>query len=225
MRTRVVLRSRFAEDRLAAAVQRGVSQLVILGAGFDTFAFRQPEWARSLRVVEVDHPTSQAAKRQLLTQAGVVTPPNVRFASTDFEREPLRDGLIRQGVSLTDPTFFSWLGVTVYLTESAVDAVLRTVVQYPRGSEIVFTFAQPAPLTAGTAPDDSPGPSLAKASADAGEPWRSYFEPGAIELKLRSIGFGAVEFLTPSDAQRLYFAGRSDGLGAPKRTSVVSALI
>jgi methyltransferase (TIGR00027 family) len=223
LRAHVVLRSRFAEDRLAAAVVRGVTQYVILGAGFDTFSFRQPEWARSLRIIEVDQEGSQALKRERLAAAGVAMPANVTFASVDFERESLRDALGRHGVSIAEPTFFSWLGVTMYLNEAAVDAVLETVVDYPPNSEIVFTFAQPRSSAENSAPNSGQEPTPAEAAAAAGEPWLTYFEPEALERKLRTIGFASVEFLTPAEAQRLYFEGRSDGLTAPKRTSVVSA--
>jgi methyltransferase (TIGR00027 family) len=115
LRSHVVLRSRFAEDRLADAVQRGVSQYVILGAGFDTFAFRQPAWAKSLKIFEVDHPGTQSVKRSLITKAGLDLAANVQFAPIDFEQESLLEGLCRHHVSLAEPTFFSWLGVTMYL--------------------------------------------------------------------------------------------------------------
>src|SRR5262245_61358150 len=104
----MVLRSRFAEDRLAAAVGRGVTQYVILGAGFDTFLVRQPSWARALRILEVDHVGTQTLKRSHLAAAGFGVPSNAGFATLDFERESLRDGLVRHGISPAEPTFFSW---------------------------------------------------------------------------------------------------------------------
>jgi methyltransferase (TIGR00027 family) len=224
LRAHLALRSRFTEDRLAAAMSRGVAQFVILGAGFDTFAFRQPAWARSLRVIEVDQPASQTLKRDRLAEAGIAIPPNVTFASVDFEREPLRDGLGRYDVSLAAPTFFSWLGVTMYLTESAIDSVLQTVVDYPTESEIVFTFAQP-PADVSDTPIGERPPTLAEAAANVGEPWQSYFDVATLAQKLRSMGFSSVEFLTPEEAKRVYFAGRPDSLPAPRRTSIVSALV
>ena len=223
LRAHVVLRSRFAEDRLAAAARRGITQCIVLGAGFDTFAFRQPDWARSLRVIEVDQPASQARKREQLAAAKIPTPSNVTFAAIDFERESLRDGLMRNGVALDESTFFSCLGVTMYLIESAVDAILETVAECPAGSEIVFTFAPPRP------PDEASdgsarGPTLAERAASIGEPWQSYFATEALESKLRRLGFPTVEFLTPMEAHRLYFASRDDDLPAPKRTTIVSAI-
>jgi len=150
LRTRVVLRSRFTEDRLAEAVGRGITQYVILGAGFDTFAYRQPVWAKALKIFEVGQPATQAQKRLRLEQVGMALPPNLSFAGINFKHESLRDGPLRNGVSLTEPSFFSWLGVTMYLKEDAIDAVLRTIAQFPPESEIVFTFAQP--------PDSLSGP-------------------------------------------------------------------
>ncbi len=216
LRAHVVLRSRFAEDRLAAAVLRGVTQYVVLGAGFETFALRQPAWARSLKILEVDHSGTQDMKRSQLAAAGLTMPENADFADIDFEHESLRDGLLRCHVSLDEPTFFSWLGVTMYLKEDAIDAVLRSVATFPAGSEIVLTFAPP--------PGDSPSP-LDQRATDLGEPWVSYFEPDAIEAKLRDAGFSNVEFLSPAEAEVRYFRQRPKDLPVPKRTNLVCAVL
>jgi methyltransferase (TIGR00027 family) len=216
LRAHVVLRSRFAEDRLAAAVLRGITQYVILGAGFDTFALRQPPWAQPLKILEVDHPGTQAMKRSHLAAAGLVMPQNAAFANIDFEHESLHDGLLRHHFSMDEPTFFSWLGVTMYLKEDAIDAVLRSVAMFPAGSEIVLTFA---PL-----PGDSPSP-LAQRAASYGEPWVSYFEPDTLEAKLRSTGFPKVEFLPSAEAEALYFRQRPGNLPVPKRTNILYAVL
>jgi len=218
LRAHVVLRSRFAEDRLADAALRGITQYVILGAGFDTFALRQPEWARQLKILEVDHLGTQAMKRSMIAAAGLEMPDNAEFADIDFERESLRDGLLRYRVSLDEPTFFSWLGVTMYLKEEAIDAVLRAVAAFPAGSEIALTFAQPAAGAAG----DSPSP-LAQRVSGLGEPFISYFEPDAFEAKLHDAGFSKVEFLSPADAEARYFRQRSEDLPAPRRTGIACA--
>ena len=216
LRAHVLLRSRFAEDRLAAAVLRGVTQYIILGAGFDTFALRQPVWAQALKIVEVDHSATQDEKRSRLEAAGLAMPENAEFANIDFERESLVDGLVRYGVSLDQPTFFSWLGVTMYLKEDAIDAVLRSVAKFPADSEIVLTFAQP--------PGDSPSP-FDQRAANLGEPWVSYFTPDALEAKLRSFGFSVVEFLSSAEAEERYFRQRPPDLPAPKPTRLVCALL
>jgi methyltransferase (TIGR00027 family) len=212
LRAHMVLRSRFAEDRLAAAVDRGVTQYVILGAGFDTFAVRQPPWARSLRILEVDHAGTQDLKRAHLAAAGLVVPPNAGFATIDFERESLRDGLLRQGISPAARTFFSWLGVTMYLQKSAIDAVLRSVAQFPAGSEIVLTFASAS---------NTPRP-IAERAAHVGEPWLSFFEPAEMRDELLAAGFTTVELLTPAVAQERYFR-QGSSLPTPQRTTIVAA--
>jgi methyltransferase (TIGR00027 family) len=213
LRAHMVLRSRFAEDRLAAAVGRGGTPYVILGAGFDTFAVRQPAWARALRILEVDHAGTQQLKRSHLAAAGLAVPPNVGFATIDFEHESLRDGLLRQGVESSQRTFFSWLGVTMYLREDAIDAVLRSVAEFPAGSEIVLTFASASNTPQG----------VAERAAEAGEPWLSFFEPQEMHDKLRGAGFTSVELLTPLVAKSRYFYAPSS-LPTPVRTTIVAAV-
>lgn len=104
LRAHLVLRSRFAEDQLAAAVKRGVRQLVILGAGLDTFAYRQPAWAHALRIIEVDQPATQTVKRERLAGAAIEIPANVTLAPVDFEATPLRQALETNGIDLSSPT-------------------------------------------------------------------------------------------------------------------------
>jgi methyltransferase (TIGR00027 family) len=215
LRAHFVLRSRFAEDRLAAAVARGVTQYVLLGAGYDTFALRQPSWARGLKILEVDHPGTQDLKRSMIAAAGLIVPENAKFASIDFEHESLRDGLVRCGVALDAPAFFSWLGVTMYLNEDAIDAVLRSVASFPAGSEIVLTFAPPR--------GDSLFPLDARA-ASAGEPWVSYLTPEEMATKLRYAGFSNVEFLSPADAEARYFRERPQDLPGPRQMNIVCGL-
>ena len=219
LRSHIVLRSRVAEDRLAEAVARGVRQFVTLGAGLDTFAYRQPAWAADLSIVEVDHPASQQFKREMLQAVGIESPPNVHYADIDFEHEALDQGLARCGVAHDVPTFFSWLGVTMYLTREAIDAVLNTVASFPAGSEIVLTFAQPR------SEDEGRPSELAERAAELGEPWISYFTPHEMEALLRDHGFRDVWFLSRDEAMRRYFADRSDGLIAPRWISIASAMV
>jgi len=219
LRAHVVLRSRFAEDRLAAAMPRKIAQYVILGAGFDTFALRQPEWALGLKIVEVDHSGTQGEKRSRIAAAGLAMPENVEFVDIDFEHESLDDGLTRCGLSVELPTFFSWLGVMMYLNKDAIDAVLRSVAAFPLGSEIVLTFRQ-APQPGNGSPS-----ALAERVAHLGEPFVSFFEPHELDAKLRSAGFSKVEFLSPTEAEERYFRQRPKDLPIPQRTSIVSAIV
>jgi methyltransferase (TIGR00027 family) len=219
LRAHVVLRSRFAEDRLADAVSRGITQYILLGAGLDTFAFRQPQWAQSLRILEVDHLQTQLLKRQLMDAADLPPPANVSYLNVDFERESLQEGLLHHGVALDEPTFFSCLGVTMYLHEPAIDAVLRFVADFPSGSEIVLTFAPP--------PDEKADGTawVAARTAATNEPMVTFFTPAAMEIKLRRAGFGGIDFLSPKEAEIRYFSQRPLDLPVPKRTVIVAAQV
>jgi len=215
LRAHVVLRSRYAEERMAQAVRRGVRQCVILGAGFDTFAYRQPDWARSLRIYEVDHRATQEDKRRRLEAAGIPIPANLDFVTIDFESVSLREGLLTSTINLSEAAFFSCLGVLVYLTREAVDAVFQLVAAFPASSEIVFTFSAP----------ESSLSALAGRASSLGEPWRTHFEPRALTRDLRALGFSAISFLSLKEAQRAYFQGRSDGLRVPRRGGIAAAIV
>ena len=132
LRAFFVMRSRFAEDALAAAVADGVRQYVVLGAGFDTFAYRNP--FPELRVFEVDHPDTQAIKRQRLASGGIAIPSSLTFVPVDFTTTKLDDALHASGFDATKPAFFSWLGVVPYLERPAIDATFRFIASLPRGA-------------------------------------------------------------------------------------------
>lgn len=222
LRSHVLLRSRYAEDRLEAAHKFGVRQYVLLGAGYDTFAYRQPAWAHDLRIFEVDHPASQREKQKRLQAAGVEIPSNVEFVSIDFEHVSLRDGLAASSLDFTQPVFFACLGVLVYLTQEAVDAVFRFVASFAESSEIVFTYSAP-PSTLN--PEEAARRARIGEITDAmGEPWQTFFERDALTQKLQELNF-QVAFLKMEDAEAKYFQGRNDGLRAPRREPIVSAVV
>jgi len=213
LRSHVVLRGRYAEDCLRQAVERGVRQYVILGAGFDTFAYRQPEWAAPLRIFEVDHAASQRAKAERLQAAGFAMPANLELVAADFEASSWGETLAAGGLDLHAPAFFSCLGVLIYLPAESVRSIFRLVASFPKPSEIVFTFSQGGV------------DSLAQHAAAAGEPWRTYHDPGALRAELSAAGFSTVTFLSPEEAQELYYRGRSDGLPPPRRVSIGRAVV
>ena len=220
LRAHVVTRSRVAEDRLAAAVARGVDQYVILGAGYDTFAYRQPAWAARVRIFEVDQPATQADKRARLARAGIPEPSNLTFAPVDFEREAAPTVLARLGFDATRPSVFAWLGVTMYLDAAANDAVFRWVASLPRSSELVFTFAQ-----AGDPDPSSTASPLAELAARVGEPWVSRYDPDALVAHLHEIGFSSVTLPSPAELAAAYFVGRTVELPLPRRRSIVVATV
>jgi methyltransferase (TIGR00027 family) len=218
LRAHVVLRSRYAEDRLGSSRERGVTQYILVGAGFDTFAIRSPAWAAHLKIVEVDHPDTQRLKRARISEAGLPVPGNVVFAGINFENESLEQGLIRNGIRSDRPTFFSWLGVTMYLTEPAIDATLQCMAKYPTGSEAVITFRQPL----STQPSGSSR--LAEFVSEVGEPFVTYFTPEEFRGKLIEAGFVKVEFLRPERSAR-YFHGGENSLPNPERIAIASAML
>ncbi len=223
LRAHIVLRSRFAEDCLQDAAGRGIAQYVILGAGFDTFAFRQPAWAELLKIFEVDQPASQAWKKSRIEDADLSVAANLTFAGIDFEHESLREGLLRNGISFAEPTFFSWLGVTMYLREDATDAVLATIAQFPAGSEVVFTFTQPPESL--DSRESHFHELLSKVVSGAGEPFVSYFTPEQIEAKLIGAGFKTIAFLSGEEADERYFRPRPRDLYTPRRSAIVRAAL
>jgi methyltransferase (TIGR00027 family) len=216
LRAHVVIRSRYAEDQLALAVQRGVTQYLLLGAGYDTFAYRQPAWAAALRVFEVDHPTSQQAKRDKLAAVGVHVPGNVTYAPIDFEVDTLHAGLERAGFDFAQPTFISCLGVLMYLTEAAVYEIFDFVATLPKGSEIVATFRS---RRDGEGPGDS---ALAKAAASVGEPWLSDFDPWELRQELEQR-FGQVTLVSGAELEVMYALHRRDGVTPGRSISTVRA--
>jgi methyltransferase (TIGR00027 family) len=214
LRGHVLVRSAFAESRLAAAVARGVRQYVVLGAGFDTFAYRQPAWMEGGRVFEVDTPVTQGVKRRWLAAAGIAEPSNVVYAPIDFERQTLSEGLHAAGVDPSAPAFFSWLGVMMYLTRDAIDAVFAAVAAMPAGSEIAFTFRPQA---------DSSDP-LTQRVAAFGEPFRTALSAGELAALVLGHGFHEILILSPDDAQR-YLGKRTDRLRLPERASIATAVV
>lgn len=209
-RAMAVLRSRYVEDALAQALSRGVRQYVILGAGFDSFAYRRKDLASVVQVFEVDHPVSQQEKLARLRALRVDLPTNLRFVTVDFEKQTLVDGLQAGGYCMEEPAFFSWLGVTQYLTEAAVYRTLQEVASLASGTEIVFMYVVPA---AWLADEDRRLLAVSTASsASHGEPWLSFFEPAQLAARVKDLGFAEVWDLGPTEANARYFAGRSDGL-------------
>jgi methyltransferase (TIGR00027 family) len=209
LRAFMAARSRVAEDALAVAVtERRVSQYVVLGAGFDTFAFRNP-FAR-LKVFEVDHPATQQHKRERTAEAGLATPDGLTYVAIDFEREELDVVLSRSGFDMSRPAFFSWLGVVPYLPLAAIEKTLRFIASGNESREVVFDYAvDPALLPA---LERAAVHALAKRVAAAGEPFRTYLRPPELSALLHEYGFEFVNQVTPDEINARYFADRDDGL-------------
>ena len=210
LRAFIAVRSRYAEDQLADAVERGIRQYVVLGAGLDTFAYRNPWRSAGLHVFEVDHPATQEWKRAQLREAGIAIPEEMTFAAVDFERESLEEGLLTAGFDKRKPAFFSWLGVTPYLSRPAFDATIEFIASMPTGSGVVFDFAIERRLLTPT--QQLALDTMAALVARAGEPFQLFFDPAALVSDLARIGFGNIEDLNCDQINARYFAGRADGL-------------
>jgi methyltransferase (TIGR00027 family) len=201
-------RSRYAEDELARAVAHGVTQYVVLGAGLDTFAYRNPH--PGVRVFEVDHPATQAWKREQLQAAGIPTPLSLTFVPIDFEQQTLADGLAHSGFDAKAAAFFSWLGVTPYLTREACMTTLSFIGKMPAGSGVVFDFAVDRKLL--SLGQKMALAALSKRVARYGEPFQLFFDPGKLQDELKSLGFHRTEFLQGEQINARYFKNRTDGL-------------
>jgi methyltransferase (TIGR00027 family) len=216
LRSIVAARSRYAEDHLAAAAASGVSQYAVLGAGLDTFAYRNPFAA--LRVFEVDFPATQAWKHAMLAQAGIEVPgsvvasavPGVVYVPLDLEHHTLSESLAEAGMDLARPAFFSWLGVIPYLTLAACRATFEAIAALPLGSGVSFDYAlEPTTLNPlGRKAFNA----LAERVAAAGEPFQLFFTPESLQAELRRAGFRNVEQLDYGQINERYFRDRADGL-------------
>jgi len=202
MRLFIAARSRFSEDTMANCVAVGMRQVVVLGAGLDTFSLRNPFADLGVRVFEVDYAATQSWKRERIKAAGLIAPQSLIFAPTDFERENLSEVLTRTGFRLDQPTFFQWLGVVPYLTKEAVSSTLKFISEIPK-AVVVFDYAEPfqnyhAKRRANII-------AIAESAAARGEPWLSLFDPADLHELLRSNGFKTVEDLGLSEiAEHLY---------------------
>jgi methyltransferase (TIGR00027 family) len=212
MRVFIAVRTRFAEDSLANAVLRGVSQLVVLGAGLDTFAYRSPFGAK-LKIFEVDHPATQAWKRERLSAAGIAVPELLTFAPVDFERQTLAEGLSLAGFDPSRQTFFTWLGVVPYLTEEAVWSTLRFISELPGKAHVVFDYSDPPETLSPELRDDHDR--RAARVENLGEAWVMYFEAEKLRAELLQLGFYEVEDLGPAQIVERYFPNRP--ISAPDR--------
>ena len=220
MRLFIAARSRFSEDTMTACVARGVRQIVILGAGLDTFSLRNPHAEQGARVFEVDYPATQAWKRERLRQAGLDLPATLIFAPVDFERQSLLQGLAAAGFRADQPAYFQWLGVVLYLTREAIVSTLDFIAGIA-GSEVVFDYTEPfenfppairANLTA-----------VAERAAALGEPWLSLFNPADMAALLKARQFGQFWDVTRAELAERYYGELGQGVVAGPGPHLVRA--
>jgi methyltransferase (TIGR00027 family) len=214
----MIIRTRFIEERLGAAIRDGVSQVVILGAGFDTRAYRLTELLKTARVLEVDQPSTQEYKKRRIREAGIEIPSNLTYVPIDFRHDKLGEVLAAAGYDPSQRTFFIWEGVTMYLPEEAVEETLRWVAAQAPGSTIIFDFVGAMVIKFMSTADLSMFPEAAKKAIErlrrltAGEPWIFGIpDPGEREF-LGKLGLELRETLPLGGPESLRrYLTRSDG--------------
>jgi len=246
-RAGVMIRNRYAEEELAQSVQRGVRQYVILGAGLDTFAYRNP--FPLLRVFEVDHPATQAWKRSCLEKAAIPIPASVTYVAVDFERQMMTDALGQSGFKSDALTFVSFIGVVRYLSRETLISVLTSIVSsMPTGSEVAFDCGPPPSLLQVLCGRALPGRTevIFDSSSFPSLPRRlrklvyrmivnwsfknNDFRPTCLDLvsltrDLKRIGFADVQLFGPKEMNMRYYKDRTDGLRIQNQMHLVKARV
>jgi methyltransferase (TIGR00027 family) len=214
----MIIRTRFIEERLEHAIREGVAQLVILGAGFDTRAYRLTELLKAVRVFEVDQPSTQEYKKRRVRETSIQVPPNLTYVPVDFRHDKLGEVLAAAGYDSSRKTFFIWEGVTMYLPEAAVEETLRWVAAQAPGSIIIFDFLGAMLVKFMATADLGQFPEAAQKAFErlrrltAGDPW-VFGLPDAGEREfLGKLGLELRELLPigGADSMKRYLT-RSDG--------------
>ena len=205
MRIFIAIRTRFAEDAIAAALEHGLRQVVVLGAGLDTYACRSP-WGDRLRIFEVDHPATQAWKRQRLLKAAIPIPSWLTFAPLDLGHQTLPESLAAAGFDSSQQTFFTWLGVVPYLTEEAVWSTLGFIANLPNGAHVVFDYSDP-PASLSVEARIMHERRAVRVAALV-EAFLNYFDSNELQAKLKALGFSEVEDMGPPQIAARYFPNR-----------------
>lgn len=215
-------RASFCEEALKTAMLTGTEQYVILGAGLDTFAFREPEFLKKYKVFEADHPLTQEDKRKRIAEAKLEIPENLIFVPCDFTKDNLYEKLVGAGFDKDKKTFFSWLGVSYYLSREDIEAFLKNLASFAAyGSTLLFDYAESGLFLS----DIKRVQNMIAMAKAGGEEMKSSFDFISMELMLAEYGFPVYEHLTSEDIQRKYFDCRKDFLSAFEHINYVLAVI
>lgn len=207
----VVLRALFGEEQIPHALDAGIRQYVILGAGYDTFAMRREDLLDTLTIYELDQKATQEEKFRRMAKANIPRPRNTRYVQADLEREDMCDVLAEAGFDFDQPAVFAWFGVTYYLSHEAIRETLQTIAtRMAPGSYVMFDYLSDPAFT----PDDWKIIQEKSAAfvAKRGEPWIASFDPTNLESYLHDLGYHDFEHLGPQDVGPRYLAGRTDVL-------------
>ena len=213
-------RSAYCETALKTAMRTGTEQYVILGAGFDTFAFREPEFMQKYMVYEIDHPKTQADKMERIARAGLDIPDNLIFVGVDFTQDNLGEMLLSAGFDKTKKTFFSWLGVSYYLCREDIEKMLENISSFAAdGSTLLFDYADAGLFSS----DEKRVQNMIAMAKAGGEEMKSSFDYWSMEQMLSNYGFLIYEILEPKDIQTRIIGKR--GMKAFEHINYVQAVI
>jgi methyltransferase (TIGR00027 family) len=209
----LVSRARYTEDGLRSAIERGFKQYVILGAGFDTFALRQENLPEDFMIYEVDHPATQAFKINRLHEMGLELPANVKFVPVDFKSNSLREELEKCGYDEQKYTYFSLLGVVMYLAKKDFYQLLSSVAEMSvNGSSFIFDYLDDSAFNNRIASKKLT--QMRQITAQTGESMVTGFDPFELDLELQDCNMLLYENLSPANIEEMYFVDREDGLHA-----------
>lgn len=203
IRASIVARIRFIEES-----RNGISQYVILGAGLDTFAQRQPKIASKLQIFEIDQSDTLKWKQKRLIELGYNVPEFLHFVPVNFETSFWWEELLKTAFDINKPTLIVCSGVTLYLTKEAIMDTLRQIKSLTTGSKLAMTFNLPIELL-----DEEDKPLIEmsiKGAREAGTPMISFFSPKEILEMAKKVGFKEPKTISTKDMQQLYFANRTD---------------
>jgi len=220
----VLSRAKYSEEKLEQAVSKGISQYVIISAGFDSFCLRRPDFSTGLRIYEIDHPTTQQIKQKRLMEILDSSLSEVEFLAVDLEKQTIADALSGSSFSKDEKAFFSWLGTVPYLSEDAVFNVLRHLASFAaNGSEIVFDYLIPTYQM--TFEDRQALGRGMRIIERWGEPVKSFFDPDAFPDEVSHLGYRIFENQSPAELNKRYFFDRLDNLVTHSAAYIVHAAI
>jgi methyltransferase (TIGR00027 family) len=217
--TFALAREQYVHDLIVSEAKAGLDQIVILGAGFDTRAYRTPETA-GLPVFEVDHPVTQAAKREAIAGLGVAVPAQVAFVAVDFDKDDLGERLRSAGYREARRTLFVWQGVTMYLTPGGIDRTLAFIAGHSApGSAVVFDYLYRASMAS------SQTIGMRFVAWAMGERVTFGIDAAEIGPFLESRGFSGVRNADGAELSRRYLTGRKAGRPMTEAGAIVSAQV
>jgi len=218
----IAVRERYIDDYLAAELATGLDQVVILGAGFDTRAYRIPGIEKT-RIFELDTPATQELKLERLKKVVDPLPAHVTFLPVDFNTQTLAESLPASGYDEHEKTLFIWQGVTYFLTAEGVDSTLAFITHHSgSGSSVIFDYLYNEIFKD---PNNAYAKSLRQAAKISGEAYMFGIDGGQVEAFLAQRGFSDVHNLTLEALKERYFTGPNAGRVVPKDVAIASARV